>query len=250
MDPLTISALASAGAGIVQGVTGAVQKAQAKKIARKNKRPVYSIQKPILDNQDLIESRAGQGLSDAALQIYREGAERGLTSSIDAILAGGGSVNNIGDLYGNYADNISKVALLDEEMRTKNVQNLIDQNNTLAGEKDKEWQVNIWGPYADKAQAAASLSKQGTDNMWKGINTVLGAGSSLAAGNEFKSEGDNVYGNNGRLPDEMTSIPDFGWRRSAAEKVPYERPTPSMELRNKYPGLILGNSMGRAWEYE
>lgn len=257
MDPMTIAAAAQAGAGIIQGVVGAFQKGKAKRMARANKRPVYSIQKGITDNQALIESRAGQGISDASRQFLRQDSERGLTSSIDAILAGGGSVNNISDLYGNYQTGISKMALVDEEMRTKNIQNMIAQNNTMAAEQDKAWQVNVYAPYADKAQAAAALSKQGTDNMWKGINSVIGAGANYASSQQYANQANNVYGRNGvgvtngtgAGGGELTAggnANPWNWYMPEGTppfnpNAPRNQPTVNETLQLTYPGLMLGN---------
>jgi hypothetical protein len=258
MDPMTISAIAQGAGGIVQGVTGLIQKAQAKKIARNNKRPVYKIQDPVLENQAIAESRAGQGISDASRQELKQESERGLTSSIDAILSGGGSVNNIADLYSNFQGGVSKMALLDEEMRTRNIQNLISQNNTLAAEKDKEWQVNVFAPYADKAQAAAALTKQGSDNIWKGVNSVISAGTNYATGQLYKKESNNVYnqtGNTGNdaAPPPVPSAPinpngsanPYNWYNTNSNPPP-QRPLTAQEkanldIQNRYPGFINGN---------
>lgn len=193
MDPITIGAIIGGAEGAGQLISGIFQKSKAKKIARKNIRPVYDIQQPILDNQALAESRASEGLSDSAKQAYTTNADRGISASIDAILKGGGTVNNIADIYDTYQSGIGKMALVDEEMRAKNIKELITQNNTLAAEKDKQWQVNTFAPYADKAQAAAVLSKQGSDNIWKGINTIGSTAMSALEGKMYKKEGDDVF---------------------------------------------------------
>jgi hypothetical protein len=261
MDPMTIAAAAQLGAGLVQGVTGAIQKGKAKRMARANKRPVYEIQKPILDNQSLIESRAGQGLSDAALQTYRQSSERGLTSSIDAILAGGGSVNNIADLYSSFEGGISKMSLIDEEMRTRNVQNLITQNNALAGEQEKAWQINVYAPYADKAQAAAALSKQGTDNIWKGVNSVIGAGTNLATGNLYKKVIAAVYGTNGNLGNEPVpqagspgnelafdpNIGKYNWQTDYGT-IPKRPLSAAEKVQQQNAGLLLNDYQASEWQ--
>lgn len=260
MDPMLISAAAQAGAGVVQGVTGIIQTAQAKKMAKNNKRPTYKIQQENFNNQELIESRAGQGLSDAALQVLQQNNQRGLSASLDAVLAGGGSVNNVGDLYGNFSDGVSKMALIDEEMRTRNIQNLIAQNQSMAAEKDKAWQVNVWAPYADKAQAAAVLQKQGSDNIWKGVNSVLGAGQSAAAGGLFKKEADNVYGNSGvtgatasngsAAPGGLgelnfaTNPQMWGFTPNNNAQRPTQSEQAATSIQYQFPGLIPGSIIG------
>lgn len=270
MDPMTIMAIGQAAGGVAQSVQGIVQNAQAKKIARNNKRPVYKIQQETMDNQALAESRASTGLSDAAMQVLKQGNERGLSSSLEAIMAGGGSVNNIGDLYGNYSDGVSKMALIDEEMRRRNIDNLVTQNMRLGAEKDKAWQVNVFAPYADKAQAAAALKAQGSQNLWKGINTVIGAGANAATAGQYKNEANNVYGSSGLngvsgsndagfgLSDNQLSggnvaapgnpIPfnvnnpmsDLMWSMQPAAQ-PYQNMTPAQTVQSSFPGLTVGS---------
>lgn len=201
MDPLTIAALGTqALSGIAQTVTGIFQSGKANKMARKNPRPKYNIQKPIYDNQAIAESRAGQGISDAAMQAYTTFNDRSLSLGIDSILRGGGSVNNIADIYDTAQTGLSKLALIDEEVRAKNIRDVITQNNIMASELDKEWQVNVFAPYADTAQAAAALKGQGSDNIWKGINSFGSAISNAAMANKYGSEANNVFTSNTRPP--------------------------------------------------
>jgi hypothetical protein len=227
MAPLLAAALVTAGAGVVQGITGAIQKGKAASMAAKNTRPVYHIPQPIKDNVALAESRAQEGLTDAAKQTYKQNTEHGLTAAISAITNNGGSVNNIGDLYGNYQEGIGRMSIIDDEMRARNVQQLMGANQAEADSEDKEWQVNKYAPYADTAQAAAALSKQGSDNIWKGVNTIAGAGMNYAAGNLYDKEGNSVYGKNTvNMP---TPAPV---QRPQVQTIPVAK-----TIADKYPGL-------------
>jgi hypothetical protein len=141
-----------------------------------------------LDNQALAESLGSQGLSDQALETYRASADRNLNSSINAILRGGGDVNNISDLYDTAGQSDQHIALLEEEVRQKNMQNLMKQNETMAGEQEKKWIINEYGPYQDTKQLIAGLKNQSNQNKWGGINTIIGgvnnaASSLLGSGN-------------------------------------------------------------------
>ncbi len=257
MDPMTMMAIGQAAGGVAQGVQGLIQNAQAKKIARNNPRPKYKIQQEVLDNQAIAESRGSTGLSDAALQVLKQGNERGLSSSIEAVLDAGGSANNIADIYGNYQDGVSKMALIDEEMRRRNIDNLVSQNMRLSNEKDKAWQVNVYAPYADKAQAAAALKAQGSENLWKGVNTVLGAGASFATSQQYRNEANNVYpsgdlsslsGSNGVMaPVSAGNAPfninnplsDYMWSMPNTQNPQF--PSASDNVRSTFPGLTVGS---------
>lgn len=263
MDPLTIAAIGSqAAAGLVQGITGIFQSAKANKMAKSNIRPFYKIQKPILDNQAIAESRASKGLSDASKELYIQESDRGITSGIDAITTGGGTVNNIADLYTARNNGVTKMALIDDAMRVNNMKNLTEQNNVLADAEDKQWQVNEWGPYADKAQAAAALKKQGSENTWKGVNTVVGAVANAATAKQYDKEQSGVFA--GRHTDPVYSVdaPDnmptsSGRTFNTTAPLPFQssvlrnRTTTTQTIQNKYPGLMMGRgNLSPVWSAE
>lgn len=172
MPPLIIAGLVMAAAQIG---TGIAQKAKAAKIAAANKRPDYEIPNPVIENQRLLESLAQQGLTAGAKQAYTTANDRGLTSSIEAILKSGGSPNLVNEAYDTSQQGASRMALAEDEARIRNINMYIQGQNTLADEQSKKWGINKYAPYADKAQVAASLSNQGMDNIWKGINTGFSA---------------------------------------------------------------------------
>jgi hypothetical protein len=272
MDPSLISSAVQLGAGLVQAATGAIQKAKAKRIARSNPRPDYRRPQEIDTNQAVAESRAGQGLSDGALQVYDQSNDRALTSSIEAVTKGGGSVNNIGAIYGNNITGRQRMVMLDEEMRSRNIKGLIDQNNEMAGYKDKEWQIDVFAPYADKAQAAATLAKQSSENIWKGVSSVGSAVGNYATGQLYKNEADRVFGEQQRVNDAYISsvnkpeagpqftiennniVPigpqfkggtppaggEYNWKNFGDENTPKRPASPYGDLMYKYPGLMYG----------
>lgn len=162
-------------AGAAQIATSIKQAHEAKKLQKQYVDPHYNIQQPIIDNQNLAENRASQGLSDQAMLAYNDTNDRSLTASVDAILRGGGSVNSIADLYDTSSDNASKLAMLDEEVRLKREQAYMAQNDKMAEELDKQWQLNVYNPAQDLKQTIATLKQQSYENKWKGINSIVGA---------------------------------------------------------------------------
>ena len=257
MDPMTISALAGmatnasqAGVGLFNTIAGAIGAAKTKKQIRalEANRPKYQIKQPIFDNQNLAESRAQQGLSDRSLDIYRDQNARGLTASLNAMLAGGSAMDNVGDVYGNYENGVSKMALVDDQMQTVNVQNLMRQNEEMAGELDKEWQWNVQAPWVDKMNALTQDLAARQKQTQQGITSMLGAGANMATAGQYKKEGDNVFGDPNARTAPATTTPQQ--RASAAVAningmmFPTTAPAPqqsnmTMQQRMKtmYPGL-------------
>lgn len=197
------AALGVAG-GVMQLVQAGKETKEAKQLQKGLVTPYYNIQKPILDNQALSESLAGQGLSDQALETYRSSVDRSLNNSVNAILMGGGSVNNISDLFDTAQNNDQHIALLDEEVRQKNLQNLMKQNETLAGEQEKAWMINQYAPYQDTKQLISQLKTQANQNKWAGINSITGAVGNAAIGGLMSDPG--AAGGNGSVRSRTTSV--------------------------------------------
>lgn len=172
-----------AAAAVAQLIQSAKQQREANKLQRDLVNPVYRVQQPIMDNQAIAESNASQGLSDGATTAYSNQANKGLTASIDAILRGNGNINTIGDLYGNYADNADKIAMLDEEARMRNRRAMLDQNTALAGELEKKWMINEFAPAQDKKQLIANLRGTANQNKFGALNTFGSAANNYVTGN-------------------------------------------------------------------
>lgn len=264
---LVVVGLGTAAYSIISGVS---KNNKAKKMARANKRPNYEIPKAVQDNQRLLESRAGQGLSDNGVQLYRQASDRQTTSTLDAILKGGGTVNNIGELYSSTNDGIAKMALIDEEMRARNVAALVQQNNIIGDHQDKAWQVNTWGPYADKAQAAAALKAQGSKQIESGITTAVSTVANAYTGGMYGSLAGGVFGGKGGGTGGGAGVPGVdstgaarrinyggadstaGAANGAMTPAPIESAllkkelTPAEKIQRQFPGLGAGRRGGMA----
>lgn len=176
--------IAAVGLALAIGMAakGLSDQKKAKKIAAGNIRPTYSIAPEETANQEIAQTLAGRGLSGATKQSFRTSAERGLSTSIDAILKGGGDTNQVGQVYGTYNDSMGRLAIADDAQRFDNLKILLDNNRRMAAERDKLFQLNEYAPFADKAQEAAALSAQGQQYINSGINTGFNAVSTYATG--------------------------------------------------------------------
>jgi len=141
---------------------------EAKKILRNaGPRPEYMTPQSIIDNQSMAEAEASTGgMSDVANIAYTNKAERDFGNALNALLMAGGNVNNFADIYDKNQDAAQQLALLNEEIRSKKLQNLANQNQILAQYKDNEWQINqykVWADAQAKAQALRDAASKRTD---------------------------------------------------------------------------------------
>ena len=173
-----VPAAIAAAYGIYQVAHGAHQKNLAKKAAAANQRPAYNIPQYNYDNLSLAESRAGTGLDASSKQYLTDNADRGLSTSLNTILRGGGDANSASSLYDTYLNNLGQVGLMDNQARVANMASLVNQRNRMSDLQDKAWMINTYGPYADKQQQIAQQKAYGQAQEDKGIGTIASAAES------------------------------------------------------------------------
>jgi hypothetical protein len=173
-----VGAGVQAGAGIFNVVSGAVTTAKANREAKvlDATRPQYNIPSNYYDNLNLATSRAQRGFSDETMGYLSNQLERGLSASNNAILRGGGNVNNIGNAYDTFAQQTRAIGFEDEKLRTANITQLIAQNQEMAKEKSQQWAMNVWSKWADKAAAVAQMKSIGQQRLNAGISGIASAG--------------------------------------------------------------------------
>lgn len=167
-----VAGLAQAGVGIGHG-----NKADE---LRKAVRPQYSIEDEYYDNVDIASYLAQSGLTQGSKDYYGNAADRGLSRFTDVALQTGGGLNQFSNLYDTYLQNQYKIAAEDSQLQTQNIQNLLQQNINLAGQKTMQWSINELEPYKDTMKAAAAAEDASSKNIWGGVNSVIGAGAAAA----------------------------------------------------------------------
>jgi hypothetical protein len=182
-----VPALVQGGIGLLQSGIGIAQKIKAAKLAKRNVRPELEDNAYIDDMYTLTASQAGQGLSDATKQSFLTNIDRNVSSGIDAVLRGGGSVNNIGDLIDSGNSAVREMAWADQQVRARNTSQFITAIQAKADEDRDQFFLNELAPFQDRAQMISELSKQGMDNIFKGVNT-MGSAAIGAFGDPYKNE--------------------------------------------------------------
>lgn len=172
--PLIPLALAAA-----QTITGFINKGKAKKTAEELEatRPKYQINNLFQDDLDLSESElANGGLSSRAETAYNNLNNQQFSSSLDAILKSGGSVNNIADVFGENEEGRQRLALLNDQARVGHIERLMRSRRAMAEQEDKKFEFNEWRPWADKARANADARTGADEQIWGGLKSGAATG--------------------------------------------------------------------------
>ncbi len=150
-------------------------KAKKEQAALEANKPIRRTSQSDLDSAALAESELAQGMSSAADKSYNDATDRSVATSISAILKSGGDSNSIGEIYDSTEKGRQNLAIMKDQLRLNQIQNVLKSNETLAEEDSTNWLVNEYGPYINK-QAAASQSRQNAaQGVMSGLDT-LGAG--------------------------------------------------------------------------
>ena len=198
----------SAASKIISGIS---QKNAAKKLAASNVRPVFNVPDEFYQNKNLASSQATYGLSPESEAYYGKHADRGLSTGVDALLQTGAGPNTLSDLYDHYSDGYDNLANQDSQLKAQHINNLINANKDLAGEKTQAWALNYYEPYKDKALLASQTKASGDQNIQSGLTSAASAlysyGSSKLYNDDKTDRGETMGERLGNQPLEAASSP-------------------------------------------
>lgn len=167
--------------GLAQMGYGAYKTSQAKKAYNSISDAPYDISSLYADNVGLSESRAQTGWSADATNFYTNQLQQGLQSSNSAMLQAGGGINDFAKSYSNFTNGIKSFALEGDQMKSKNIAQLISDRSALAREQTQQWAINKYKKMQDQ-KAAAALMLQNYQSMTNsGMNTALQGASQLGS---------------------------------------------------------------------
>lgn len=183
----------AAGTAVYGGIKAAKAKKEAKRLAAN--RPELKESPYTRDELQLTKNNLANGMSGAASNAYEQGLDRDLSSSLGAVLQGGGDVNNVAELFDRSQQGRQRLLLMKENLRMNNVNNYVNslRNSTL--EDQTRFKANEYAPWQDQAQAVSQARASGENLM---VNGIVSAGSSAAAGiaaNQRRNDFNNYFNN-------------------------------------------------------
>lgn len=175
-----------AAAGAVYNVgSGIAKTSAAKKLAAGNIRPWYNIPTEYYQNDNLAAQQAETGLSPSSINFYNTNANRGLTTGTNAILEGGGDVDNLAKIYDQFSQGLSQETAEDQNLKSQHLNTFINANKDLAGQQTQQWSLNYYDPYKDTAQLASAEKAGGQQQIQSGIGELVGTASALSKSTDY-----------------------------------------------------------------
>jgi hypothetical protein len=222
MDPLTIAMLAKLVPMGINAIKSGVQASQAKKLAQ-TERPDYQIPEEALQalnqakylsgmtelpGQNLMEAKVGQNLSKGVSEL-----ERVSTNPSDL-------ASNVAKMYMSGNESINDIGLQAGQQYLRNQGMLTDALGTMAGYRDKQFEINEMQPYENNMAAAAAL-REGSFRNASAAGQDLSSGLSGYANMEYYQNMLNDLNKgepNPYLPENKTYKDDFKTIKTVDEK--------------------------------
>jgi len=158
---------------------------EAKKAARQ--RPVYQTPPQATSEYNLAASELARGLSPEAEQAYETNLDKGFSTSVGAIERLGGGPNNIAEVYDATEQGRQNLAMMKEQLRMAQVQQVVGASRNLQEQYDKEFQINEYAPYVDRVAAIGQERQESANIEAMGVSTLGSAASSWANSQQFKN---------------------------------------------------------------
>lgn len=204
-----IGGVVGAGEGLI---TGEEQKSKANKLLGQP-RPGYNIPKEALDNQQIAQNLALTGLPSAQYEQAMKNIQRQSNQAISSAQDRRAGIGLIGTIQQKANDATGNLDAQNAEARRKNIGTLLQQNQNVAGYRDKQFDWNQKQKYQQNYNYGMQLLGAGNQNIVGGIDKgVAGLMRSGAFNGLFGSSpnfsGSRPAGWYGSDPITMTNVGD------------------------------------------
>lgn len=160
-----ILAGAQAAVGLGQAISGWSQK-------KKLTRPEYQIPKEIEQNMSEAELMSYYGMPDAQKQEYMQNIQRSTQGALRGVASRKGGLGAVAVAQQTQQDAYMNLLSADVQQRMQNIQTAQQMRQTMAGYRDKAFEINEMQPYEQKYAEAQSLIGSGMQNVMGGLSSM------------------------------------------------------------------------------
>ena len=168
--------------GMGQMAFGAVQTQKAKKALAKLERPEYEIPEEILQNLSIAERMALEGLPAQERQLFVEDIQRSIQTGGALLQERGLGVAGVTGLVQEQTDAFRGLLQMDVAARKEGQAAAATARGSLAGFKEREFQINQLEPYLQESLRLEAERAAGLQNIMTGSQTVAESGANLGGG--------------------------------------------------------------------
>lgn len=187
--PSIVSGIVNAGQSILSGSQLEKDKAELARLEQ----PFYKIQDEYYGNVNQAAELAQGGLTQQSKDFYSDMASRGLGSSLSALTSLGGNPNAVASVFDAYNTGIRQLGAEDSERQIANIKYFQNTAKDLAGQKTTQWAINELKPYENKLKELTQRIAADKNNIWNGIQGVIGAGQAAVTASQNEDLINNLF---------------------------------------------------------
>jgi hypothetical protein len=181
---LALSLASSIIPSIAQGITGAQQKREAKRLRESTTRPVYETPMSAKKALNIAEQQATQGLVGKSIREDRlRSSTAGAVRATEEVATSPASrLAAITATYGQEMEGLEDIAIADTQARLEAANRLSRAFGTMADYEDREFDINKQRPFEDTMAAASALEGAGMQNKQGALEGLSRAGAAALSG--------------------------------------------------------------------
>jgi len=165
--------------GLGQIGFGISQEQKAQRQLKELERPEFEIPEEILQNLSTAERMALEGLPAQERQLFVEDIQRAIQTGGTQLQERGLGVAGVTGLVQQQTDALRGLLQMDVQAKREGESRLAEARSSVAGFKEKEFQLNELDPYLQESLQAQSLQGAGLQNIFTGIGTLGSAGANI-----------------------------------------------------------------------
>jgi len=178
MDPMTAMAIASAIPQVTKAITGISQKQKGKQLAQEAIRPDYKTPESVLKAVDIAKALSAGELPgvDQYRSDISQVASQGMAGVIESAQSPAAVAQMASTLNTQQGQQLRDINTRQADYKTRIQQAYSDAMKYLGGFEQKEWEMNKFNPFVDKARAAEAMTGAGMQNVQSGVEGVATSG--------------------------------------------------------------------------
>lgn len=190
---------------VPKAILGTVQAIKGQKELDSAVRPQYEIPEEIKKNLSIAERMTLEGLPSEQKQQYIENLNKSVGATLSGFTSRKAGLSGLTNLVQSQNEAYKNLMVEDAAARQRNELQAIQQRETMAGYKDKAFQMNEMQPYEEQVAEGQALVGSGIQNIAGAFDQLGGVGQQAMTNKLYQ----DLYGNNqngGRQP----SMDGFG----------------------------------------
>lgn len=190
-------AVVGIGTSVYKGIKAGKEKKKNEEALNSLSPSFYKIQDEYNQNKNIAASNASTGLPDSTKNYLTTESQRGLGSSLGFLnQSSEGGSNDAGRLFDTYLRSIDRTAAEDAQMKLNNINNFMNANKELAGQKTMQWTLNELRPYERKLKQFNNNIAAEKTNQNNALNEGIGYASSFGTAMSNSGLMNNLFSNN------------------------------------------------------